>query len=104
MLTVHQTPDVALTARASSDIEADLLIFPVFEDDALADEPGLDAASGGEVDAARARGEITGKAFSLFVTPLPGWKATYRCSFLLLKQRVEAAAGMAVQAAAIGGG
>ena len=76
MLTVHQTPDVSLTTRASSDIEADLLILPVFDDDALADEPGLDAASGGEVDAARARGEITGKASSLFVTTLRGWKAS----------------------------
>jgi len=76
MVTVHQTPDVVLTARASSDIEADLLIFPVFDDDALADEPGLDAASGGEIVAAQARGEITGKAYSLFVTTLQGWKAS----------------------------
>jgi leucyl aminopeptidase len=76
MLTVHQTPEVSLAARPSSDIETDLLIFPVFEDDALDDEPGLDAASGGEVNAARARGEITGKAFSLFVTTLRGWKAS----------------------------
>ena len=76
MLTVHQTPEVSLAARPSSDIETDLLIFPVFEDDALDDEPGLDAASGGEVNAARARGEISGKAFSVFVTTLRGWKAS----------------------------
>ena len=75
MLTVHQTPVVAFTAHASSDVEADLLIVPVFEDDVLADEPGLDAASGGEVGAAQTRGEITGKASSLFVTTLRGWKA-----------------------------
>ena len=76
MLTVHQTPEVTLTARPSRDIEADLLILPIFEDDALADEPGLDAASGGEIGAARARGEITGKPYSLFVTSLRGWKAS----------------------------
>ncbi|MDA1183239.1 MAG: leucyl aminopeptidase [Acidobacteria bacterium] len=76
MLTVHQTPDVTLTARASRDIEADLLILPIVENAALADEPELDTASGGEVEAARARGEITGKAFSVFVTTLRGWKAS----------------------------
>lgn len=76
MLTVHHTPVVALTTRASGDIEADLLIFPVFEDDTLADEPDLDAASGGEIAAARARGEITGKASGLFVTGVRGWKAS----------------------------
>ena len=35
--------------------EADLLVFPVFEDDKLADEVGLDSASGGEIAAALAR-------------------------------------------------
>ena len=50
MQTVHQTPSITLTTRPSRDIEADLLILPVFEDDTLEDEPDLDAASGGEVD------------------------------------------------------
>ncbi len=76
MLTVHRTPDFALTTRASGDIEADLLIFPVFEDDALADEADLDAAAGGEIAAARARGEIAGKVSDLFVTAVRGWKAS----------------------------
>ena len=76
MLTVHRTPVIALTTRASSDIEADLLIFPVFEDDTLADEADLDAAAGGEIAAARARGEITGKVSGLFVTAVRGWKAS----------------------------
>ena len=75
MLTVHQTPVIALTTRASSDIEADLLVFPAFEDDALADEADLDAASGGEIAAARARGQITGKVSGLFITGVRGWKA-----------------------------
>ena len=76
MLTVHRTPAVALTTRSSRDIEADLLIFPVFEDDPLADEADLDAASGGEIAAARARGELRGKAFDLFVTAVRGWKVS----------------------------
>jgi leucyl aminopeptidase len=76
MLTAHQTPAIALTTRSSRDIEADLLIFPVFEDDTLADEADLDGASGGEVAAARARGELKGKAFDLFFTSVRGWKAS----------------------------
>ena len=76
MPTVHRTPVIALTTNASNDIEADLLVFPVFEDDTLADEADLDAASGGEIKAARARGEITGKAFDLFFTTVHGWKTS----------------------------
>ena len=76
MLTVHQTPAIALTTRPSRDIETDLLIFPVFEDDTLEDEADLDGASGGEVATARARGEIKGKAFDLFFTSVRGWKAS----------------------------
>ena len=76
MLSVHRTPLITLTARASSDIEADLLIYPVFEHDTLADEADLDAACGGEIAAARARGEITGKVSDLFITTARGWKAS----------------------------
>ena len=75
MLIAHQTPAITVTTRSSRDIETDLLIVPVFEDDTLTDESDLDAASGGEVGAARARGEIGGKAFDLFVTSVRGWKA-----------------------------
>ena len=76
MHTVHTTPAITLTSRASRDIDADLLVFPVFEDDDLADEAGLDEASGGDIGRARQRGEITGKAFELYFTPLRGWKAS----------------------------
>ena len=76
MLTVHRTPAITLTTKVSRDIEVDLLIFPVFEDDTLADEADLDGASGGEVGRARARGEFKGKAFDLFVTSVRGWKAS----------------------------
>ena len=77
MHTAYRTPAVALSARAAGDIETDLLVIPVFEDDDFADEGGLDAASGGEVARARARQELRGKPFELFVTAVgaTGWKS-----------------------------
>jgi leucyl aminopeptidase len=75
MLTVHQTPAIALTAKPSRDIETDLLILPVFEDDSLEEETDLDTATGGELVAALTRREVTGKAFDVFFTGLRGWKA-----------------------------
>src|SRR5688572_12084145 len=75
MHTVHKTPAVTLTSRASRDLSADLLVIPVFEDDDLADEAGLDEASGGDIGRARQRGEITGKPYEVFLTSLRGWKA-----------------------------
>jgi leucyl aminopeptidase len=75
MQTVPQTPAITPISGPSRTIETDIVIIPVFEDDVLADEPDLDAASGGEIAAARARGEFTGKAFELFVTPVSGWSA-----------------------------
>ena len=71
------TPAVAVTPRPAGELAADLLVIPVFEDDDLADEQGLDGASGGEIGRARARGELTGKPFEVFVTTAAasGWKA-----------------------------
>src|SRR5581483_7424179 len=57
------------------DIETDLLVVPIFEDDDLADEAGLDEAADGDIAQARARGEITGKPYDIFLTRLRGWKA-----------------------------
>jgi leucyl aminopeptidase len=75
MHTAYTTPDVALTARPTGELDADLLVIPVFEDDDLADEPGLDDAAGGEVSRARSRGEFKGKLFDLFPASLGGgWK------------------------------
>ena len=77
MQTVHKTPAVTATARKTRDLDADLLIIPVFEDDNLSDEPDLDRASGGEYGGARQRREFTGKPFEQLFTPLGGngWKA-----------------------------
>ena len=69
-MTVHKTPAVTATARKTRDLDADLLIIPVFEDDSLSDEPDLDRASGGEYGGARQRREFTGKPFEQLFTPL----------------------------------
>jgi leucyl aminopeptidase len=72
---VHQTLSVGVTAGQASDIDADVVIFPVLDDDDLADEPAVDQAAGGEVGAARRRGEFKGKPCDVFVTTVRGWKA-----------------------------
>ena len=76
MQTVHKTPAVTATARPIREFDADLLIVPVFEDDALSDEPDLDRASGGEFSGARQRGEFAGKTHEQLLVPLggDGWK------------------------------
>jgi hypothetical protein len=68
---------LALSAHARSvrEIAADVLVVPTFSDDDLADVPGLDAASGGEVTRARERGELTGKPYETLAVALSGWKA-----------------------------
>jgi leucyl aminopeptidase len=75
MHTVHRTPSVRVTTRAAREIEAELLVIPLFEDDRLEDLDDLDAASGGEIDRARCRGEVKGKLFDSFSTPVPAWKS-----------------------------
>jgi leucyl aminopeptidase len=52
--------------------DVDLLFIPVFKDDRLTDVPGLDEATGGELERARASGEFRAKLFDVFVTPLTG--------------------------------
>lgn len=47
MHTVYKTPAVTATTRPTRDLDADLLVVPVVENDALSDEPDLDPASGG---------------------------------------------------------
>jgi leucyl aminopeptidase len=68
MHTVHQTPAFTLVTGAADNLDADILVAPVFEDDPFSDEVGLDAATGGEWSRARARGEFTGKAYDVFST------------------------------------
>ena len=107
MLTVHHTPAITPTTRTPREIETDLLIFPVFEHDTLKDEPDLDTASGGEIAAALARREVTGKAYDVFLTTLRGWKsprvmlvgAGSRTAFTAdVLRRAAVAAGLAARA------
>ena len=102
MHTVHKTPAIALTARPSRDLDADLLVIPVFEDDDLADEAGLDEATGGEIAAARARGEFKGKAYDIFCTPLRGWKAS-RVALIGVGARKDFSADKLRRASTVGG-
>jgi leucyl aminopeptidase len=76
MQTVHRTPDIRVTAQPTRDIDTDLLLIPIFEDDTLDDERDLDAAASGEVAAARAREELKGHPYDVFVTAVRGWKTT----------------------------
>ena len=76
MHTAYRTPAVAVTARPAHELDADLLIIPVFEGDGFSDEPMLDLASGGELGRAMARGEFTGKSYETLITTLAAgtWK------------------------------
>jgi leucyl aminopeptidase len=103
MRTVHSTPDVALTARSTADIDSDLLVVPIFEDDDLKDADGVDAASGGEVVRARERGEFKGKAYDVLATSLgAGWK-TPRVVLVGAGKRSELSAERLRRVATIGG-
>ncbi len=74
MNTVYQSVDVRLGTGRYAASDADLLFLPLFEQDDLSDAADLDAATGGAVSRARARGEIVGKPFDLFLAPTTGWK------------------------------
>jgi len=76
MQMAFRSPALSAHARSVRDIAADVLVVPTFSDDDLADVPGLDAASGGEVTRARERGELTGKPYETLAVTLSGWKTT----------------------------
>src|SRR5678816_1094513 len=104
MHTVYKTPAVAASSRPTRDLDADLLLIPVFENDDLTDERDLDAASGGEYAAARARGAFSGKLYEQLFTPISGdgWKAR-RALWVGLGPRREVTAEQLRRAATIGG-
>ncbi len=101
---VHKTPAIALSAGPTADLESDLLVVPVFEDDDLKDEPGLDPASGGEVSHARARGEFLAAPFDLFVTTVDrsGWK-THRAALVGAGRRQDFTTDRLRRIAIVGG-
>ena len=75
MPSVHQPIVVRVTSEAPQAIEVDAWIVPVFEGDDLDGLTALNEASGGQLTAARARGEFTGRACEVLTVPLSGWKA-----------------------------
>jgi leucyl aminopeptidase len=78
MRSAFKTPDVALSARRPDELDADLIVIPVFESAVAASEDAwLDDASGGALARARASGEFRGKLFDTFITPVTaaGWKS-----------------------------
>lgn len=77
MASVHQPVAVRVSGEDPASAAVDAWIVPVFETDDLAGVPGLEAAATGEVQAARARGEFSGKAFETLVCPLRGWTSRY---------------------------
>jgi leucyl aminopeptidase len=103
MHTVHKTPAVIVTAKATRDLAADLLIIPVFEDDDLADG-GLARACLAEYRRARERGEFQGKAFDQLSTVVEdaGWK-TRRVLLIGAGKRQDASADHFRRIATIGG-
>ena len=68
MHTAYRSPAITLASQPAADLQTDLLVIPVFTDDDFSDERTLDAASGGEVSLARARGELTGKLYEGLAT------------------------------------
>jgi leucyl aminopeptidase len=64
----YKIPAVSVSGDPATAADVDLLVLPVFEDDDWADQPGLDAATGGEISRARDRGELRGRAFEVLAT------------------------------------
>jgi leucyl aminopeptidase len=104
MHTVYKTPAVTATTRPTRDLDADLLVLPVFEDDDLYGERDLDRASGGEYTAARKRGAFAGKLHEQLFTPISGdrWKPR-RALWVGLGPRRDVTAEQLRRAATIGG-
>lgn len=71
MVSPQVAPVIKLIAGPPADCDTDLLVVPVFEGEAAADAmPWLDQSTGGEVKRATASGEIRGRLYEFFVTPV----------------------------------
>src|SRR5678816_759354 len=77
MRSAFKTPDVALSARRPEELDADLLVVPVFESAGATDVAWLDEACGGAVARARASGEFRGRLYDTLITTVtaPAWRA-----------------------------
>ena len=89
MHTVHRTPALALATTTPRDVDADLIVVPMYEDEPALDVSGADDAVGGELARARSRGEVKGQAFEVFgAARTSGWKAA-RMLFVGLGKRAD---------------
>jgi leucyl aminopeptidase len=72
-----QSSAVRLLAGSPAQVDVDLLFVPLFEGEPIADSlTGLDGATSGEVTRAVTSGELKGRPYDFFVTPvISGWKA-----------------------------
>ena len=70
-------PSIRFVTTGPESVDTDLLVVPVFDGEALAGAfPALDAATDGEIGRATDSGEIRGRLYEFFVTPLAaGWQA-----------------------------
>ena len=65
------TPEFVGSVAGPEGVEVDILFVPVFGgEDELADLPGLDEATGGEIGRARSKGEFRSKLYERFITRL----------------------------------
>jgi leucyl aminopeptidase len=70
-----QSGSLLLDTTPIAQVDTDLLVIPLFEADDLADVPGLDAATAGDVSRAVGNHEFTGKAFDVYLASVPHhWK------------------------------
>ena len=75
MQPAYEVPEFSASRSKPADIEADLLVVPVFEDESH-NAAGLTDASSGEVQSAFERGEFTGKSCETLNVAVTGWRAS----------------------------
>src|SRR3954466_14892030 len=72
-----QSSAVRLVAGPPAQLDVDLMVVPLFEGEPIADSlKSLDAATSGEAGRAVSSGELKGRLYDFFFTPVTsGWKA-----------------------------
>src|SRR5688572_7435901 len=78
----YMLPTLSVSPGPAAALAVDLLVFPVFEDDDWQDQPGLDAATGGEISHARERGELRGRPYDVLITTSSGGYASRRVALV----------------------
>ena len=103
MPSFDSAPDLHITADPPSAVRADLIVFPVFEqDEREGDLAALEGGVGAAVASARASGEFRGKAFDALYERAEGW-ATRRVILLGCGRVEDLDAGRAIRLGAAAG-